>query len=254
MNLPMQKSAEEQRFQGKISENYQLVMRAFPHLEEMDRYLAEAVGAYQPHLEGIPVAVLEIGCGSGRATAKILSARPEIRLTAIDNEAKMIQQAQQTLQGLASNEQLELLQQDALTYLKTVKANHFDIVASVLTLHNCLSSYRNQVLEEIYRVLGPGGLFINCDKYPQNDAVEYHHALEKHMALLLDTVGRVGNFELLKELIMHELSDFSPERIMKEDDFLQRLSEIGYRNGQLIYRQNLDGVVIAYKPTLPCSS
>ena len=244
----MHKSTEERRFQGKLSENYQLIMMAFPHLEEMDRRLIEKISNYKPSSERTPLPVLEIGCGSGRATAKILSARTDIRLTAIDNEAKMIQQVQQTLQGVVSNKQLEILQRDALTYLKTLKDNHFEIVASVLTLHNCLSSYRNQVLEEIYRVLVPGGILLNCDKSPQNDPVEYHCALEKHMALILDAVGVSGNVELLKELIMHELSDFSPERIMKENDFLHKLSEIGYCNSQLIYRQNLDGVFIASKP------
>lgn len=244
----MQQNTEERRFQGKISSNYPLVMTAFPHLEEMDKLMVAAIGNYQPRCQQTPLLVLEIGCGSGRATAKILSARPDIRLTAIDNEAKMIQQAQQTLQGIMSTEQLDIQQQDALTYLKTQKDNHFDIIASVLTLHNCLNSYRNQVLAEIYRVLVPGGLFINSDKYPQNDPVEYHRALEKHMALLIDAVGVSGNIELLKELILHELSDFSPERIMNEQDFLQKLSEIGYCNSQLIYRQNLDGVVIANKP------
>lgn len=143
---------------------------------------------------------------------------------------------------------MNLIQDNALSYLKTLEDNSLDIVASVLTLHNCLSFYRNQVLEEIYRVLMPGGLLINCDKYPQNDPVEYHRALEKHISQLLDAVGASGSFELLKEVMMHELSDFSPERIIKEDDFWQRLSEIGYSNGQLIYRQNLDAVVIAHKP------
>jgi ubiquinone/menaquinone biosynthesis C-methylase UbiE len=244
----MDKSTEERRFQGKISENYQFVMMAFPHLEEMDRLLVEAIDNYKPRSKRTPLLVLEIGCGSGRATAKILSARTDIRLTAIDNEVKMIQQAQQNLQGFSSNGRLNLIQDNALSYLKTLKDNYLDIVASVLTLHNCLSSYRNQVLEEIYRVLVPGGLLINCDKYPQNDLVEYHRALEKHISQLLDAVGASGSFELLKEVMMHELSDFSPERIIKEDDFLQRLSEIGYSNGQLIYRQNLDAVVIAHKP------
>lgn len=244
----MHKSTAERRFQGKMSENYELIVMAFPHLEEMDRHLIENINNYEPSSERRTLSVLEIGCGSGRATAKILSARTDIRLTAIDNEVKMIEQVQKTLQGIVSNKQLEILQRDALTYLKSLKDNCFDIVASVLTLHNCLSSYRNEVLEEIYRVLVPGGKLINCDKLPQNDQAEYHYALEKHMALILDTVGVSGNIKLLKELIMHELSDFSPERIMREDDFLDKLAEIGYCNSQLIYRQNLDGVVIASKP------
>ena len=245
----MEKNRAEQRFQGMISENYRLIMMSFPHLEKMDRHLIETIANYKSHSQRTPLQVLEIGCGSGRATAKILSARTDMKLTAIDNEAQMIEQLQQNLQSEQHNDQLlEILEHDALTYLKTQKDDRFDIIASVLTLHNCLSSYRDQVVEEIYRVLMPGGIFINCDKYPQNDPLEYHCALEKHMGLILDTVGASGNIELLKELILHELNDFSPERIIKENDFLQLLAEIGYSNPQLVDRHNLDGVVIAKKP------
>lgn len=52
----------------------------------------------------------------------------------------MIQQAQQNLQDFSSNGRLKLIQDNALSYLKTLKDNYLDIVASVLTLHNCLNS------------------------------------------------------------------------------------------------------------------
>ena len=230
-----------------MSEDYPIVMMGIPHLAEIDRKVVEAIYHYDPSNLQNPLKVLEIGCGNGRATAQILSSRPDIRLIGIDNEPEFVKQAQQTLSEAIEQKVLTVIEADALAYLRSVSENCFDIVVSVLTLHNFLGSCRNEVLRTIFRVLKPQGLFVNGDKYPQDDPFEFYEVLQEHMAPFLDVLGSHGRFDLLKGLVLHELADFAPDRIMKEKDSLRTMSEIGYCECKFVYRKNFDAVLLGYK-------
>ena len=237
----------ERRFQGKISADYELVMRGIPHLSAIDEQLVSAIRAYTPAAPTIRLNVLEIGCGSGRATTKFLSSRTDIKLVAVDNEPEMLAQAEQSLRNEIKQNKLELVQSDALAYLKSVGDGYFDIVASVMALHNFERSYRSRVLREIHRVLKPGGLFINGDKYPPDDPAEFYRILPLHLAPFFDTLGPASRADLLKEVVLHELADLAPERIMKENEFSREVSEIGYGGCKFTYRKNFDAVFYGHK-------
>src|SRR3989338_763955 len=233
----------ERRFQGKISADYELVMRGIPHLSAIDEQVINAIRAYTPaaHLN-----VLEIGCGSGRATTKFLSSRPNIKLVAIDNEPEMLAQAEQSLHNEIKQNKLELVQSDALAYLKSVGDGYFDIVASVMALHNFERSYRSRVLREIHRILKPGGLFVNGDKYPPDDPTEFYRILPLHLTPFFDVLGPAGRPDLLKEVVLHELADLAPDRVMKEGEFMQQALEIGYGSCEFTWRRNFDAVFRGY--------
>ena len=237
----------ERRFQGKISADYELVMRGIPHLSEIDEQIINAIRAYTPAVPAPRLNVLEIGCGSGRATTKFLSSRTDIKLIAIDNEPEMLAQAEQSLRDEIKQHKLELVQRDALAYLKSVGDGHFDIVASVMALHNFERSYRSRVLREIHRILKPGGLFVNGDKYPPDDTAEFYRLLPLHLAPFFDTLGPAGRADLLKEAVLHELADLAPDRVMKENEFLREVSEIGYSGCKFICRKNFDTVFYGCK-------
>ena len=237
----------ERRFQGKISADYELVMRGIPHLPAIDAQLVNAIRAYTPAVPAPRLNVLEIGCGSGRATTRFLSSRPDIKLVAIDNEPEMLAQAEQSLRDEIKQHKLELVQRDALAYLQSVGDGCLDIVASVMALHNFERSYRNRVLREIYRVLKPGGLFVNGDKYPPDDPAEFYRMLPLHLAPFFDVLGPAGRADLLKEVVMHELADLAPDRVMKENEFLREASEIGYSGCKFTCRKNFDTVFYGRK-------
>lgn len=236
----------ERRFQGKISADYLLVMQGIPHLPEIDREVIGAIRDFKVPTASNILKVLEIGCGSGRATAKLLLARPDINLTAVDNEPQLLVQTRQNLQNEFKQGKLALVESDALAYLQSVGNSHFDIVASVMALHNFERSYRSRVLREIHRVLKPGGLFINGDKYPPDDPTEFYRILPLHLAPFFDILGPAGRMDLLKEVVLHELADLAPDRVMKEGEFMQQAMEIGYGGCEFIGRRNFDAVFRGY--------
>lgn len=110
-------------------------MRGIPHLAAMD---ALAIRTLTAHARARPTPnhVLEIGCGPGRATAKLLKGVPDIHLHALDNEPRMIRTARRTLARAIKQNRLTLFQADALAFLKSAPAASYDAVISVLCLHN----------------------------------------------------------------------------------------------------------------------
>jgi ubiquinone/menaquinone biosynthesis C-methylase UbiE len=238
----MASSASERRFQGKISADYLLVMQGIQHLAGIDREVVNAICGFKSPNALNTLKGLEIGCGSGRATAKLLAARPDINLNAVDNEPQLLVQARQNLQDEIKQGKLALVESDALAYLQSIGNSHFDIVASVMALHNFERTYRNRVLREIHRILKSGGLFVNGDKYPPDDPTEFYRILPLHLAPFFDVLGSAGKVDLLKEVVLHELADFAPDRVMKENEFLREVSEIGFGGCKFTCRKNFDAV------------
>lgn len=237
----------ERRFQGKISADYLLVMQGIPHLAEIDREVVNAIRGFKSPAASSTLKVLEIGCGSGRATAKLLASRPDISLTAVDNEPQLLVQTRQNLQNEIKQGKLTLVESDALAYLQSAGNSHFDIVVSVMALHNFERTYRSRVLREIHRILKPGGLFINGDKYPPDDPIEFYRVLPLHLAPFFDVLGPVGRADLLKEVVLHELADLAPDRAMKEGEFMREASGIGYSGCKFTCRKNFDAVFHGYR-------
>jgi 2-polyprenyl-3-methyl-5-hydroxy-6-metoxy-1,4-benzoquinol methylase len=75
---------EEKRFQGKMSEAYDLIKPAVPDSVKLVEKISEVVARYvSPHSHE-KLDVLDIGCGDGITTDVILASRDDIRVTAID--------------------------------------------------------------------------------------------------------------------------------------------------------------------------
>jgi len=105
------------------------------------------------HLDG---EVLELGGGSGAmavATARTFSTA---RVTVTDVDPDMVEAASRRLAGL-DNASADLADTTALPYA----AESFDFVTSYLMLHHVIEWRRG--LDEVARVLSPGGLFVGYD-------------------------------------------------------------------------------------------
>jgi trans-aconitate 2-methyltransferase len=95
--------------------------------------------------------VLELGCGSGRDSERLLEALPQGRLVAVDGSRQMLEQLRVRLGD--GGGRLEVLHRDLREPLSIDEP--FDAVMSVATLH-WLPDHQ-QVFDELARVLRPGG-------------------------------------------------------------------------------------------------
>jgi ubiquinone/menaquinone biosynthesis C-methylase UbiE len=230
------------RFSGPLAEEYELITLAYPDFEAFQRGLIVALnqGPAAPH-------ILELGTGNG-FTTRLLLEIPGAEVTTVDNDPAMVGQAREHLETLHAA--VHIHEADALAFLQSLPAERFDAVASAFTLHNLEVSYRNAVELEIFRVLRPGGVFANADKYAP-DGQERFDALVYQVERFFDAFVPPGKIDLLQRWVTHNITDQSPRFVMPAAAAPPRLEALGFENVTLTGRSHMQAVLSARKPGTP---
>jgi len=235
----------ERRFGGALSDDYPLWRLARPFLGEVHGIVSAELAKFA-HDRASPLRALDIGMGDGAIT-RLLLAEPKLEVTGVDNEPKMIAQAEKALHGALESGRLKIVLEDALGFLAALSAETIDIAASGYVLHNLTEDYRDQVYSEIFRVLRPGGLLVNADKYAQ-EGQAHRDALRWQLGLFFDVLAPRQKYDLLRDWVLHYVEDEMPGRVMPEADAVARLARAGFIDETIVYRNHMDAVLVARKP------
>lgn len=240
---------KEVRYKGDLNRMYELIMKAWPFEKELRNSLANIILEYV-ELKNRNLSILEIGSGSGESTICILNALKSkgvvhnVKYVSIDNDSSVIENQEKLLEDYG--ETLFLKNEDAFIYLGKVQDEEFDIVTSSWFLHNFRQEQRNELLNQIFRILKNGGIFVCMDKFVPDDASEADK-------LLIDQIRRFDIYEnegysnLRDSMTIHELEDNSPEFIMKINDSIKVIEEIGFKNISESKRYLRDLILLAEK-------
>lgn len=119
--------------------------------------------------------VLDVACGTGRTLKLLRRALPEVGLFGVDLSPAYLRKANQMLSQLPG-ELPQLVQANAedLPY----RDNYFHAVTSVFLFHELPAEARQQVIEQCFRVLQPGGKLIICDSIQMSDSPDFEAAME----------------------------------------------------------------------------
>jgi tRNA (cmo5U34)-methyltransferase len=240
----MSSRAHHNDFTGRIGEEYDTLSLICPNAAVLTRKLGETVGAWRA---GEALVGLEIGCGDGRSTRALLSARDNLNLIALDSSAAMLTQARVKLANYIEVDRVAFVEADALTHLNLQPDASFDIVASNYAIHNFAGDYRKRVLAEIYRVLKPGGLFINGDRYAYDDPAQHLAATQADLRTWFKILGEKNRYDLLEDWVVHLFSDESSAHIMYLTQGLADLETAGFSSVRVDYREGVDTLVVAEK-------
>jgi ubiquinone/menaquinone biosynthesis C-methylase UbiE len=113
-----------------------------------------------------PLKVLDVACGTGRTLKFIRSACPQVSLHGVDLSAPYLCKANQVLSKLpGALPQLLQANGEDLPYVD----GYFHAVTSVFLFHELPHPARQQVINECFRVLKPGGTLILCDSIQKGD-------------------------------------------------------------------------------------
>lgn len=238
---------EDKRFHGKAGEEYKLFKLACPHFEELENTLGKIIKEQFQDKNNSEIKVLEIGCGPGFTTLIILNSDKRIKIVAVDNETVMIEQAKEILKEFVNNKRVQLVEADALEFLRKQSSDSFDVFASGFTLHNFPNDFREQVLKEIYRVLKPEGIFINADKYALNNESEHKQSLNWQLQQFKEKYSQINRPDLIDEWSSHYLEDDKPEVIMKESKAIKSMNKICFKNIKIVFRKQMEAVLFAEK-------
>ncbi len=126
------------------------------------------------------IRVLDVACGTGRTLRQIRSMLPEASLYGVDLSPAYLRKANQLLSKLPG-ELPQLIQANGedLPYLD----NYFHGITSVFLFHELPPEARQQVIEQAYRVLQPGGVFVICDSIQMLDSPEMAPAMRNFPAM-----------------------------------------------------------------------
>ncbi|KTB49289.1 Methylase involved in ubiquinone/menaquinone biosynthesis [Dehalogenimonas alkenigignens] len=112
--------------------------------------------------------ILDVGCGTGTLAIMIKSAHPDSKVTGLDADAKALEIA-----GLKiKNAGLEIYLIRGMSYNLPFPDGIFDRAFSSLMFHHLDRNNKQRTLQEVFRVLRPGGEFHLADfGRPRNPAM-----------------------------------------------------------------------------------
>ena len=248
-NTPSDQAADraERLFSGPISVEYNMLELICPAAAAMSR----RVGDFVSRLPAKPqrtLSIVEIGCGTGVTTLALLNGREDISITALDNEPAMLSQARGNLSAFIDQGRVRLVEADALAGLREIPAESVDVVASAYAVHNFLETYRIRVLAEICRVLRPGGVFVNGDRYGLDDDAEHTRLTQDEVRHYFKTFSALNRHDLLEQWIVHLFSDKSADHIMRLSSSLAAMRGVGFDPVNVHFRDGVNTLVTAVKP------
>lgn len=245
--------ADANPFTGRLAEEYGLLTTICPNAAELTRKFAEYVGAWrrqtsQAGSAGGPLLGIEIGCGTGRSTLSLLESRGDLKLIAFDSSAAMLEQAEENLAQWVDAGRVVFIEADALDFLKVQPDASADLVVSNYAVHNFEDGYRRRVHAEIFRILEPGGLFANADRYAFDDPARQLAETQNDLRRWFKIFANMSRYDLLEEWVVHLFGDESPERVMRLSAALEHLRTVGFSPVSVDHREGVDTLVIATKP------
>ncbi|MDI1277785.1 class I SAM-dependent methyltransferase [Methylobacter sp.] len=243
------KSQYDALFSGVIGQDYELLNLICPLATQMSRLVGVAAAEYSAQATD-NLTVVELGGGTGITTLSLLTASDKLNILSIDNEPVMQEQAKTHLNKWALEGKLAFCGDDALTALTNIASDSVDMVASAYTLHNFLDTYRKEVMQEIFRILKPGGQFINGDRYGLDDVSQHTRTIQQEVSGYFKVLTRINKLDVLEHWIVHLFSDESENHIMRESVALDQLRDSGFSDITLSYRLEVNALVTATKPGL----
>lgn len=226
---------------------------------------------------------IEIGCGFGDTTLQILGADPRIQVQFNDKNPDRIQFTEDRLRRTGINPNRYFIAiGDALEVLHGTDTTSVDVIATAQTIHNFPNKgegSKREYYEEIARVLVPGGLFVNADKYVRTSFEGYREDLSGRMAEFADyalhhdphgpdplkkfgiymlgfglpeeqervIAQKAKNIQALARWFNHLMLDCEPHRLMNEETTRQELEEAGFVDIKTPWRKETAAVITALK-------
>jgi SAM-dependent methyltransferase len=143
--------ASEEWSEKKRVEQYLAAAGDFPHRTEGEGVLLD-------HVPKDVRRVLDLGTGDGRLLALLLVERPEIEGVGLEISEPMKRAAEERFAG---DPRFELITHDLDDPLPDLGT--FDAVVSSFAIHHLEDERKRTLLDEIFEILEPGGMFANLE-------------------------------------------------------------------------------------------
>lgn len=125
--------------------------------DSIGQFTSATVKSYFPELE--PRRILDLGCGTGEQTVAFKRAFPNAEVFGLDTAGPLLKYAH----AWAENEGLPIHYLQANAQRTDLEDGAFDLIVSHILFHETSRQIMPSIMKEAYRLLSPGGVFLNLD-------------------------------------------------------------------------------------------
>jgi tRNA (cmo5U34)-methyltransferase len=208
-------------FSEKSREYDARVTKIIPRYEEMLGVLVSCTAQQK----GRKVRAIDIGCGTGAVSRKLLESHPDVELTCLDMTEGMLDIAKQRLSG---HGQVRYVLADLYDFEFD---GPYDLAISSLALHHIITDRdKKAIYRKIFDALGPGGSFYNADIVLGSDDELQELYMRQWKEFMYQSFPRE---EIDHEQVPRYHQEDSPAKLV---DHLRWLDEVGFCSVDVVWK------------------
>ncbi len=173
-----------------------------------------------------PENILDLGCGNGNVSAKVLESFPHASVTLVDASTEMLE----LCKGRFSRFSVEPCHSYFNDY--PFPENSFDMITAGFSLHHCNSEEKQQLFRKIHTALKPGGIFGITDLMINKENSSHPELLQDWKAFVYKSFPDGEKWEWIME---HYDAFDKPDSL---EDQLLWLQEAGFSDIECSVREN----------------
>ncbi len=185
--------------------------------------ITEASKRIKPNAENI----LDIGCGAGNYSLKMLSKMPNLNCTLVDLSKPMLDKAQERVSAKTNNS-VTTLQGDIRDI--ELKENNFDIILAGAVLHHLRNDKDwETTFRKLYDLLKPGGCLMISDLITQETEAVNEYTWERYG----DYLERIDGKDYRKKVLDYVEKEDSPRPMTYQ---LELMKKIGFGKTEILHK------------------
>ncbi|MET7638404.1 class I SAM-dependent methyltransferase [Streptomyces sp. NPDC005438] len=235
-----------------------------PDREERFRVMLDLTEA----LAGDAPRVLDLACGTGSITARVLDRFPGARCVGVDLDPALLTIARGTFEGepRAEFHTVDLLDP---RWRERLPGGTFDVVLTATALHWLRAEPHAQLYRQLAELLPTGGVFLNADHMPDQDTPRIGSAVDQYETARREAAREAGSLDwadwwrqLADDPALAEQaearfrvlgdprvqpSDHAHGEIQSLEWHLEKLREAGFDEVRAVWRSITDACVLGLK-------
>jgi len=171
--------------------------------------------------------LLDIGCGAGNYTLKMLAKLPELSCTLIDLSEPMLNRAYERV-AKVTDKKINIINADIRdAYLQN---NHYDIILAGAVLHHLREdSDWEFVFKKLFNILKPGGCLMISDLVTQDTDVLNNYTWEKYG----DYLEKLGGPDYRAKVLAYVEKEDSPRSLNYQLDLMKN---VGFKSVEILHK------------------
>ncbi len=171
--------------------------------------------------------LLDVGCGAGNYSLKMLSKLPKLNCTLVDLSLPMLEKAQQRVGEVAIGK-IRIVQEDIRE--AELEDHGFDIILAGAVLHHLRDDEDwEQTFTKLYHLLKPGGCLMISDLITQENPILDEYTWERYG----DYLEALGGKEYRQKVLDYVAKEDSPRSMSYQ---LELMKKVGFSSTEILHK------------------